>query len=140
MLRVCPEKAVLRVCPGKAVLRVCSGKAVLRVCPGKAVLRVCPGRAVLRVCSGKAVLRVCPVKSVIRVCPAGRDVLRVTTAQAVSMLYQHRDCPLQTTALALNCIPPWSKFILFYLRRWPVIVPYSPALCMQSKEWAVDVA
>ena len=66
----------------------------------------------------------------------------VTIAQAVSLLDQHRDCPLQTTALALNCIPSRSRpkvyFIVF--ETLAGIVPYSPALCIQRKEWAVDVA
>ena len=64
---------------------------------------------------------------------------RVTIAQAVSMLDQHRDCPLQTTALALNCIPSPSKVYFIVFGRWPGIVPYSPALCIQSEEWAIDV-
>ena len=36
-------------------------------------------------------------------------------AQAVSMLDQHRDCPLQTTALALNCIPSRSRPKVYFI-------------------------
>ena len=64
----------------------------------------------------------------------------MTIAHAVSMLAQHRDCLLQTTALALNCIPSRSKVYFILFGCWPGIVPYSPALCIQSKEWAIDVA
>ena len=36
-------------------------------------------------------------------------------AQAVSMLDQHRDCPMQTTALALNCIPSRSRPRIYFI-------------------------
>ena len=54
----------------------------------------------------------------------------MTIAQRCSMLDQNRDCPLLTTALALNGIPSRNK-VYFILRCLPGIVTnwYCPPCC-----------